>query len=183
MANEILYKVGTSIIVADTTDYSPTAARTLGTRTDQIDLTGVVAAAARQSAKLDFTATRAMLYDVRLNIEFATDAAGSVDLYMSPSHSGTANIGNVAHCTGSDAAYAAIAGHTLTELLAQLHFIGAAACSVQNTADGIQSIHIGVFSPTDRYGCLVVHNNTADTFHSDAAEMAVGFFPIIAEVQ
>lgn len=177
---DFLYTVGTSIIVADTTDYNPTAARTLGTRTDQIDLTGLIAAAARQSAKLDFTATRAMLYDVRINLEFATDAVGSFGLYMSPSHSGTANIGNIAHCTGSDAAYAAIAGHTLVELLAQLQPIGIAPCSVQNTADGIQSIHVGVFSPTDRYGCLVVHNNTADNLHSNADELAVGFYPIIA---
>ena len=185
MANEILIKTGTSIILADSTDYSPTAARTLGTRTDQIDLTSLAAAAARQSAKIDFGATRAEFYDVRMNFEIAADpsAGGTVDVYISPSHSATANVGNVGHCTGSDAAYAATAGHTLSELLAHLTFIGSVAAAVQNDADGVQSAHVGIFSPTDRYGCIVVVNNTDQAFHSDAVEHAVGFFPIITEVQ
>ena len=185
MAAEILYKTRTAIVVANTADYSPTAARTLGARTDQINVTDLAAAAARQSAKLDFGATRATLYDVRINFEIAADpsAGGSVDLYMSPSHSGTADVGNVGHCTGADAAYVAAAGYTLAELLKHLHFIGSAPVAVQNDGDGVQSAHVGVFSPTDRYGCLVVVNSASQAFHSDAAEFAVGFYPIIVESQ
>jgi len=185
MTTNILYVTGTSIIVADTTDYNPTAARTLGARTDQIDVTDLAAAAARQSAKLDFGATRAPLYDVRINFEMATDpaAGGYLSLYMSPSHSGTADVGNVAHCTGADAAYAAIAGYTLAELLAQLQVIGRVSVAIQNDADGIQCAHVGTFSPTDRYGNLVIVNNASVAFHSDAVEFAVGFFPIIPQAQ
>lgn len=186
MANEILYKVGTSIVYADTTDYSPTAARTLGTRTDQIDVTSLAAAAARQGAKKDLTATRAMLYDVRINFELITGdpaAGGSVDIYWSPSHSGTANVGNVGHCTGADAAYAAIAGYTLAELLTHLHFVGSAPVAVQWATDGVQSAHVGVFSPTARYGSPVVVNSCSRGFLDDAVEFALLFDPIIAEVQ
>ena len=185
MANEVLVKTGTAIILADVTDYSPTAARTLGTRTDQIDLTSLAAAAARQSDKIDFGATRAELYDVRINFEIAADptAGGTIDLYISPSHSGTANVGNVGHCTGADAAYAAIAGYTLAELLKHLLFIGTVAVAVQNDGDGVQSAHVGVFSPTDRYGSIVVVNSCSQAFHGDADEHAIGFFPIIAEIQ
>ena len=186
MANNVLYVTGTAIVVADTTDYNPTAARTLGARTDQIDVTSLAAGAARQSAKLDFGATRAMLYDVRMNFEIAADdtAGDTIDLYMSPSHSGTANVGNVGHCTGADAAYAAIAGYTLAELLDHLQVIGKVPVAVQNDADGVQSVHVGVFSPTDRYGSLVVKSTlTAQAFHSDAVEFAVGFYPIITQIQ
>lgn len=185
MPNNQLVVTGTAIIVADTTDYSPTAARTLGARTDQIDVTDLAAAAARQSAKLDFGATRAPLYDVRINFELAVDpaASGYISLYMSPSQSGTADVGNVAHCTGADAAYAAIAGYTLAELLAQLQVVGRVAAAIQNDADGIQCAHVGTFMPTDRYGSLVIVNNTSQAFHSDAVEFAVGFFPIIPQIQ
>jgi len=185
MTTNILYVTGTSIVVADTTDYSPTAARSLGARTDQIDVTDLAAAAARQSAKLDFGATRAMLYDVRINFEMATDpaASGWLGLYMAPSYSGTANVGNVGHCTGADSAYAAIAGYTLDELIAHLQVIGRVPVAVQNDADGVQTAYVGTFSPTDRYGCLVVRNNASVAFHSDAAEFAVAFYPIIAQAQ
>ncbi len=185
MPNNILYVVGTPIVYADTTDYSPTAARTLGTRTDQIDVTSLAAAAARQGAKVDLGATRAMLYDVRINFEIAADptAGGSVDLYWSPSQSTTANVGNVGHCTGADAAYAAIAGYTLAELLTHLHFIGAAPVAVQNDGDGVQSAHVGVFSPTGRYGSPVIVNSCSQAFHGDAVEFAILLEPMIAQIQ
>lgn len=183
--HNLLYVTGTSIIIADSTDYNPTAARTLGARTDQIDVTSLAAAAARQSDKIDFGATRAMLYDVRINFEMATDpsSGGTIGIYVSPSHSGTANVGNVAHCTGSDASYAAIAGYTLGELLAQLQIVAIVPVAVQNDADGVQCAHAGVFSPTDRYASIVIHNNTDAAFHNDADEFAIGFFPIIAQGQ
>ena len=185
MSNNILYTVGTPIVVADVTDYSPAAATTLGTRTDQIDVTDLAAANARQSAKLDFTATRAPIYDVRMTFELATDpaAGGSIALYMSPSQSGTANVGNMGLCTGADAAYAAAGGYTLAELLTHLHFLGTVPTAIQNDADGVQIAHVGLFAPTARYGCLVVVNNCSVAFHSDAVEFAVLFEPIIPQIQ
>ncbi|KKL45002.1 hypothetical protein LCGC14_2360040 [marine sediment metagenome] len=185
MANEILYKVGTPIVWADTTDYSPTAARTLGSRTDQIDVTSLAAAAARQGVKKDLGAVRSMLYDVRINFQPAADptAGGSVDVYWSPSQSGTADIGNVGHCTGADAAYAAVAGLTLAELLAALHFVGSAPVAIQNDADGVQSVHVGMFSPTARYGSPVIVNSCSQAFDGDAIEFALLFEPMVAEIQ
>lgn len=184
MSNNILYVVGTPIVVANST-YSPGANTTLGTRTDDIDVASLAAAAARQSDKLDFTATRAPWYDVRITFEIAADptVGGSVDLYMSPSHSGTAAIGNMGLCSGADGAYAATGGYTLTELLAHLHFIGAVPVAVQNDTDGVQIAHVGLFSPTARYGCLVVVNSCSQAFHSDSIECAVLFEPVIPQVQ
>ena len=186
MSNNILYTTGTAIVLADTTDYAPTAARTLGARTDQIDVTDLAAAAARQSTKFDFGATRAPWYEVTINFEPAADptASGSIDLYLSPSHSATADVGNIGHCTGADSAYAAIAGMTLAELLLSLHFIGKAPVAVANDADdGVQSVFVGLFSPTNRYGNLVVVNSCSQALHSDAVEFAVRFMPIIPQVQ
>lgn len=184
MANEILYKVGTPIVIADSS-YSPGASTILGTRTDDIDVVSLAAAAARQGVKIDLGATRPMLYDVRITFEIAADptVGGSVDLYWSPSHSGSANVGNMGLCTGADAAYAATGGYTLAELLTHLHFIGAAPVAVQNDTDGVQIAHVGVFSPTARYGSPVVVNSCSQAFHGDSVEFAILLEPMVAEIQ
>jgi len=184
MSNNVLYTVGTPIVVADSV-YSPGANTLLGTRTDDIEAAALAAAAACQSEKLDFTAIRAPWYDVRISFEIAADpdAGGSVDLYMSPSHSVTAAVGNTGLCTGAAAAYVAVDGYTLAELLTHLHFIGSAPVAVQNDGDGVQVAHVGLFSPTARYGCLVVVNSCSQAFHSDSIEFAVLFEPIIPQVQ
>ena len=52
--------IGTYLLVADSTDYADNQG--FGTRTDQIDLTSLAAGAARQSAKLDFTANMDLEY-------------------------------------------------------------------------------------------------------------------------
>jgi len=186
MPNNVLYTVGTGILVSDSS-YSPGANTALGTyqAANDIDVVNLAAAAARQSTKIDFLATRAPLYDVRMTFELATDpaAAGSIALYMSPSHSGTAAVGNMGLCTGADGAYAATGGYTLAELLAHLHFIGTVPTAIQNDADGVQVAHVGLFSPTARYGCLVVVNNCSVAFHSDSVEFAVLFEPIIPQMQ
>ena len=185
MATNILIVTGTAITLADTTDYAPTAARTLGTRTDQIDVTSLAAAAARQSTKIDFTATRAQLYGVTMNFELDADptAGGSVDVYLCPSHSGTANVGNIAYTTGADAAYVGISGLTLAELYPHMQVVGKAAAGVQSDGDGIQSVFLGLFAPTHRYGNVVVVNSTDATFMDDADEFALSFQPIITQAQ
>lgn len=187
MANEVLYKVGGSPIIVTNSDYSPGASTLLGTRqaANDMDPTSLAAAAARQSTKLDFGATRAMLYDVRITFEIAADptAGGLVNLYMSASHSGTANVGNMGLCTGADGAYAAAGGYTLAELLLTLQLIASVPVAVQNDGDGVQIAHAGVFSPTARYNNLVIVNNCSQAFHGDAVEFAVLFEPIATEVQ
>ena len=184
MSNNILYTVGTPIVVADGV-YNPGANTSLGAATDDIDCAGLAAAAARQSVKIDFTATRAPWYDVRMTWEPATDPAanGSMDLYWSPSHSGTAAIGNMAGCSGADGAYTGYSTVTLAVGLTQMHFIGSVPAGIANDSDGVQIAHVGLFSPTARYGCLVVVNSMSVALHADSVEFAVLFEPIIPQVQ
>ena len=175
----ILHTVGTPIVIADSS-YSPTGT-VLGTRTDDIDVAGLAAAAARQGVKIDLGASRAMSYDIRMTFEIAADptAGGSIKLYWSPSHSGTAGVGNMGLCTGADAAYAATGGYLLAEMLAHLQLIGIVPVAVQNDEDGVQAAHVGTFYPTARYGCPVVLNNCSQAFHSDSIEFAILLEPII----
>lgn len=184
MANSILVVTGTQIVVANST-YSPTAARSLGTITDDIDMVGLTTGQARESVKIDFTATRASSYYVRMAMEWATDpvTGETMDLYWSGSHSASANVGNAGGATGADADFAGYDTLTLAEALKQMDFIGSLVCGANNTADGVQIGSVAVWSPPTRYGVLVVHNNTSDTLHSDSIEMAVSFDPIIHQVQ
>ena len=77
MSINVLYTVGTSIVVANDS-YSPGTNTTLGTRTDDIDCASLAAAAARQGVKMDFTAIRAPWYDVRISFEIAAEDRKSV---------------------------------------------------------------------------------------------------------
>jgi hypothetical protein len=46
----------------------------------------------------------------------------------------------------------------------------------------VQSAYIGAFSPGDRYGSLVVKNESGAALHSDAVEMSVALIPISHKV-
>jgi hypothetical protein len=184
MANEVLQKTGTAIVLADTTDHSPSANNNLGTRTDQIDLTSLAAAAARQSNKFDFGATRAKQYSLIAALEWATaPAAGEVvDFYIAFSPSGTAAVANPGGVSGSDAAYAGYSAN-LEDSLLQLTFIGSFVNTVQATTT-VQIATVGRFDPLQRYGTLVVVNRSAaDALMSDAVEMSVLIEPAVDEIQ
>ncbi len=186
MANNVLTVTGTQILIANSTYNPANSNHDLGASiTDDIDMVGLTADQARESVKIDLTATWAPAYFVRMAMEWATDPVSgeTVDLYWGASHSGTAAVGNPAELTGADADYAGYDTLTLAESLNQLIFIGSLVAGANNTADGIQIGTVGVFSPPTRYGVLVVHNNTSDTFHSDSVEMAVSFDPIIPQIQ
>jgi len=180
--NNVLIKTGTVLIFADSS-YSPGTNTTLGTRTDDIDVVGLTTGQAREGVKADLGAIHAPSFSVDLTCEFATDADGTIDLYWSESHSATAAVGNMGNVTGADADWAGAVGETLAESLKHMLFIGSFQCAAQNTADGVQIGHVGIFSPMQRYGVLVYHNNTADTMHSDSVECAVRFTPIIPDIQ
>lgn len=181
--NDVLIKGGTVLVFASAGVYSPGTNTILGTLTDDIDMVGLTADQAREGVKADLGASHAPSYTVDMTMEWATDAVGSVDLYWSESHSSTAAIGNMGNVTGADADWAGAVGMTLAESLAMLLFIGSLPAAFQNQADGVQIGHVGIFSPVQRWGVLVVHNNTADVFHSDSIEMAVRFTPIIPVIQ
>lgn len=103
-------------------DFSPAQNLEFGTPTDvQLSLASVATGAARQSAKCDLGAVRALLYAVRAAFEFAaTPTAGHVvSLYWNNSSNSTAGDGNLGNTTGSDAAYAGYSSN-LSATLPQL---------------------------------------------------------------
>jgi hypothetical protein len=192
MANEVLLKIGTQILFGDHAgDYVGGTGNNkleVGTPTDvQISCANLAAGAARQSVKVDLGATRARAYSVMMSLEMASDpvAGESVDLYWSPSPSGTAAVANGGGCSGADAAYTGYAASTLAEGLLNLIFVGSMSLAVMNDADGVPQLEmIGIFSPPDRYGSLVVRNGSAAVaLHSDDVEFGVSFQPIIDEIQ
>ena len=168
-------------------DFSPTTANDLrdatsGNRTTcQLSLASVADAAARQSAKVDLGAKWARAYMVRIALEYASGvAAGDITrLYWGASQSATAGNGNPGNLSGSDAGYTGYSSN-LTDSLYHLQEIGAIRATAQATAT-IQVADVGIFSPTERYGMLVVV--AGDDLHTDDVEMHVVFDPIVDEVQ
>lgn len=165
---------GTPIVWADTTDYSNVASGY--TRTHQLDLTSLANGAARQGAKADLGATRPAGYAVRVGIEMdvAPTAGNTVEFYWSASASSTAATGNDGGASGADGAYKA--GEE-DEWKKQLTYIGCiiltndAAPTVQ-----MQTIN-GFFIPPERYGQVVVVNESGQALEGDAVEMFVALIP------
>lgn len=169
-------------------DFSPTAANDLrhASATDvevQLALAGVADGAGRQSAKVDLGENRATRYSVRAAFELAaTPTAGDViELYWAPSQHATAGTGNPANVTGSDAAYAGYSANLAASVL-QLQLIGVFVCTAQATGT-VQVAEIGTFEPTERYGSLIVKNESNAAFHADDAETHVVFDPVVIEIQ
>lgn len=185
MPNEVLRKTGDQLCFRDSTDFNPTAANDLTQSPTyvQLDLTSVANAAGRQSAKVDLGARRAPAYHVMAAFEIAaTPTAGNlIELYWAPSPDATAANGNPGGVSGSDAAYAGYSAN-LAASVKQLQFIGAFVCTAQATGT-IQVGVVGTFSPAERYGTLVVVNNSGAAMHNDAVEIHVVFDPVIDEVQ
>ena len=179
------------IVFADhANDFNPTAANDLRISTDgsneadyDIELASVADDAARQSVKADLGENRALEYSVRAAMEFAaTPVAGqTVELYWAPSLKAAAGIANPANVTGADAAYAGYSAN-LDDSLLQLEFIGAFVVTAQATAT-VQVADVAVFAPSQRYGSLVVVDQSGAAFHSDDIESHVVFDPIIPESQ
>lgn len=183
MANEVLLKAQTAIVIADTTDY----AGDYGTRTHQIDLTSLAAAAARQSAKVDLAVSGALLaplYAVILVVEFdvAPTSGDNVDLYVGFSPSATAATANPGGLTGSDGAYTGTAGDSLDDSLKQLTFLGA-LIATSDAAAVVEPHSLGFLIPTERYASFVVDNNADQAFEGDAIEMAIRLVPWTHEIQ
>jgi len=169
-------------------DFSPTAANDLrhvsAVDTEvQLTLASLADGAARQSTKVDLGSLRAREYHVRAAFEMAaTPTTGDIiELYWAPSQHATAGTGNAANVTGADGAYAGYAANLAASVL-QLIYIGAFVCTVQVTAT-VQVAEVGVFSPPERYGSLIVKNESNAAFHNDDVESHVVFDPIIPEIQ
>jgi len=176
--------VGTQIRFFITGSFSPAddgTNWTIGSPTDVVlTLAGVADAAARQSTKVDLGAARSSLYEVLGCVDFTDetpDAVGSIDYYWAPSTSTTDANGNVSGNSGvdADAPGGAVGSPTLAEFLPQCQYIGSLATS--NNAS-VQNGLVGVFSPSSRYGQLIVVNNSGDAFENDDVEMHQVFNPI-----
>ena len=193
MANKVLVQEMDSapdqITFADfANDFSPAAANDLrhASAVDtevQLALATVADGAARQSTKVDLGADRALEYAVRAAFEMAaTPVAGDViELYWAPSQHATAANGNPGGASGADGAYAGYDAN-LGASVTQLIFLGVFICTANPTAV-VQVAEVGVFAPTERYGSLIVKNESAAAFHADDVECHVVFDPIVPEIQ
>lgn len=179
MANEILQKLGTPVVWADTTDYSSVGSGF--TRTAQIDLTSLAAGAARQGDKVDLGATRAARYKVYLGFEFdvAPAAGARVEVYLSWSASGTAGTGNAGGASGADGAYKA---GEVDEWKKQLDYVGDLVATA-DAATTVQRQFIGTIEAAQRYVSPVIVNEADQAAEGDAEEMYLALVPIIDEVQ
>lgn len=189
MANEILLKLKTQIRFFVTGSFSPADPATnwtIGTPTDVVlTLSGVATAAGRQSNKVDLGATRAPEYEVLGCVDFTgeTPTVGAVvEYFWAPSTSGTAADGNIAGNSGVDGAApdGALGSITLDEFLKQCQYIGSL---VVHDGAVVQNGFVGRFSPSSRYGQLVVVNRSGDVFETDDVEMHQVMNPIVPEVQ
>ena len=192
--NDVLMVTGNCISFAKHAALSPTAANVIehGTPTDvELDLTGVLATEARESAKFDFgqaTASWAGEWSITSCFEVASGAAADgevVELWMGYSQSATAGTGNPGGLSGTDADYTGTGQSALTPSLKQLTFIGAHVCTLDDTLNTpqVQIASCGTFQPKARYGCLVVVNKMTGAFHTDVIETNIVFSPIIPQVQ
>lgn len=148
-----------------------------------ITLTSLANGSAINSDKLDLGATRGAWLDAFLDIEIAASptAGNTIDLYWAPSSSATQATDNPGGVDGSDGAYAGYSSN-LTASLPQLQFIGSMICTAQATAT-VQKGYVGRFSPAQRYGTLVVVNNSGAALHSSATNMQIRFAPVEGVVE
>lgn len=187
MADLILVTPGTQILFANHGgDYvGGTGNNTLqiaGATEVQINVTSLAVGAARQAVKIDLGEFRADFYSVMMSLEMAEDPAANklVELHWSPSPVAESSpaVGNAGGCSGADDAYSGYAASTLAEALFDLDFIGSLNLAVMNDSDGVPQLgKVGAFSPTERYGSLVVFNGADVAFHNDTVEFAVSFIP------
>jgi len=191
LANKVLLdeQNGTPVQVCfrDVTDFSPATATDLRVGSPtlvQLDLTSVANTAYRQSTKVDLGAIRAPAYKVRAALEFAaTPVAGEiVVLYWAPSGSATAANGNAGNVSGSDSAYTGYSSNADASVR-QLDLIGVGIVTAQATATVQVMEIIGMLYPGERYGSLVVKNDSDAAIHSDAVECHIVLDPVFEEIQ
>jgi len=183
----ITLTVGTQIRFFVTGSFSPVDPATnwtIGTPTDVLlTLAGVADTAARQSSKFDFGANRALRYECLGCVDFTGETPTTnepIDYFFAPSTIVTAGSGNVAGNSGvdGDAPDGALGSITLAEFLLQCQFIGSL---IVHDGAVVQNGWVGEFSPTSRFGQLIVVNNGGDVFEADDVEMHQVLNPIVGD--
>ena len=189
MPNEVPVKQNTQLRFAVAGSFGPGDPGTnwsAGTPTDvALSLSGILNGDGRQSDKVDLGAVRAARFACLgcVDLTGATATIGNtVDYYWAPSTSGTQDTGNVAGNSGADAAApgGALGGITLDEFIAMCQHIGHLTV---HDGSVVQNGFVGVFSPSERYGQLIVVNNSGATFAASNAEAHQILVPIMDEIQ
>lgn len=147
----------------------------------ELDLSSVANTAYEASAKADLGALRAPMYKVRAALEFqvAPTAGNACYFFWGPSNSSTAakaNPGNLSGSTGAWTGYNSDAA----DVVSQLEFIGA---MILGNTTNVQIGEVGILVPPERYGILVVLNESGQTMVADGVEMHVVLDPIYPEIQ
>jgi hypothetical protein len=155
---------------------------TLGTNSDTYLLTMKnLGAVYQQSAKIDFGANWASLYNVILSNKFgsAPTAGLTMDLWIGYSDSGTAATNNWASCTGADAAYTGLNTDPAASVL-RLDRIGSMKLS---NHVGPQTGIVGSFTPRARYGYLVWLNGSGQTTTNVDADHQIQLWPVLDRIE
>lgn len=171
MANEILFKTGTAITwKAAGGDHA-------------ITLTGIAVNAARQGAKGDLGATRAVRWAMRvqLNMDVAPTEGDVIELWWSSSPNAAAGTDNAGACSGTDAAYTGSAGGSVDETKLQLQRVGVLVLTPD--ADAVIQITELVFFPTQRYGMPVLVNKADQALEGDDNSHQIVIYPLPDEIQ
>lgn len=150
----------------------------------QLNLATLADAAAMQSSKVDLGVNRAEAYKCRAAIEWAaTPTSGEqLELHWAPSQSPTAANANAGGVSGVAGVYAGTGADTMAAAVKQLDFIGVSTCTDDITG-AVQITEVGVFSPSSRYGSLVVRNESGAAIHADDVQCHCVMDPVVVEVQ
>lgn len=162
MANEVLDKQGTAIVIKESGGNITFTPKNIANNTG------------RMSAVIDLGATFAKKYAVEVisKLGSAPTAGLTIEVYWATSKDGTVWPGKV---TGSDAAYPS----TVDDNKKQLALLGTLTC--HNTTDA--QIQVLGLRPIGRYGVIVWVNETAQTLTNTAGDHIVTLTPIIDEIQ
>ncbi len=187
--NLVLVKPGTEIVFGAVATWNPAdnaSNMSLGDAiTDEMGMTAIADGAGVHSIKIDLGATRAKRYSVDAAFDFTgeTPTQGeTVDLYWAPTGVATQGSGNVGGTDGTDAAApsSGLGSLTLADFIAMCQWIGSL---VIHDGASVQNGHVGIFSPAQRYGQMVVVNSSGDAFEADEVESHIVMTPIVDEIQ
>lgn len=171
MANEILFKTGTEITwKAAGGDYAMT-------------MTGIAVNDARQGAKGDLGATRAVRWAMRvqINMDVAPTASRVIEFWWSSSPSAVAATDNIGAASGTDAAYTGSAGGSVDETKVQMQRVGVLVLTPD--ADAVVQIQELVFFPTQQYGMPVLVNKADQALEGDDDAHQIVIYPLPDEIQ
>jgi hypothetical protein len=178
---DILIGNGTPIILANTADHNPTPGLSLlGGETHQFNMSSLGAGAYRQSVKFDMGATRAREWLCRAAFRpiSAPTAGRQIEVFIGFSDSATAADSNPGNLSGSDADYNGYgaAATDADECIGQLVRIGHVVVSADSD---VMVGEVGIFSPSLRYGMIVVRNGMLVTFIGNGIQSSVHLIPIV----